>query len=346
MPLSFASEYHKILCPEPPAFLADYARTPLLSRLSGVGLLCGTDWTPLFRNAFFYSRLDHSAGCALIVWHLTHSAPETLAALLHDVSTPAFSHVADFMAGDALSQTATERRTADFILQSRSLAVLLERDGVPPAAVVSAAAYPVADAHVPRLCADRLEYMYPSGAALSGEWTLDEIRENYADITLLKNEDGTDEIGFEHEEQAALYAGKFLRTSLILQRCEDKLAMQLLADTVRAALDSRVIRGGDLYAMSEARIIEQFEDAARKEPDTRFARLFRTFRHTDAVIRSERPLEGCYCVRVSVKRRYVDPLLRRAGGAVRLSRENTSFARAIRDFLSFEDAPFACAKYL
>ena len=38
--------------------------------------------------------------------------------------------------------------------------------------------------------ADRLEYMYPSGSALCGNWTLDEIKTNYSFTQLLKNETG------------------------------------------------------------------------------------------------------------------------------------------------------------
>ena len=51
------SAYHSILCPDFPDFLFDFVSLPLLQRLQGIGLLCGTDWTPLFRNRFFYSRL-------------------------------------------------------------------------------------------------------------------------------------------------------------------------------------------------------------------------------------------------------------------------------------------------
>ena len=56
----FADKYHRILCKKTPDFLSKYISLPILKRLEGVGLLCGTDWTPLFHNNFFYSRLDHS----------------------------------------------------------------------------------------------------------------------------------------------------------------------------------------------------------------------------------------------------------------------------------------------
>ena len=40
-------EYHKILSPEFPYFLTDYINLPIMQRLSGIGLLFGTDWTKL-----------------------------------------------------------------------------------------------------------------------------------------------------------------------------------------------------------------------------------------------------------------------------------------------------------
>ena len=46
-------EYHKILSNEFPDFLKEYIHTPAMQRLSGIGLLCGTDWTPLYKNRFY-----------------------------------------------------------------------------------------------------------------------------------------------------------------------------------------------------------------------------------------------------------------------------------------------------
>ena len=71
-------KYHKILSPDYPDFLDRYIDLPILKRLSGVGLLCGTDWTHLYKNRFYYSRLDHSVGVALIIWHFTHDKKQTL----------------------------------------------------------------------------------------------------------------------------------------------------------------------------------------------------------------------------------------------------------------------------
>ena len=128
-------KYHQILEPDFPEFLNKYIQLPLLQRLSGIGLLCGSDWTKLFNNRFYYSRLDHSIGVALITWHFTHNKAQTIAGLLHDISTPVFSHVSDFRKGDALTQTATEEPTQALIRGDRELLKLLEEDGLTVAQV-------------------------------------------------------------------------------------------------------------------------------------------------------------------------------------------------------------------
>lgn len=192
------SKYHDILCPKEdyPPFLDKYIELPLLQRLSGVGLLCGTDWTRLYRNRFYYSRLDHSIGTALIIWHFTHDKAQTLAGLFHDVSTPVFSHVSDFRKNDALTQTATEAPTLTILRSNVELAHLLAQDRLDVSLIEDYHRYPVADNEIPQLSADRLEYMFPSGMALDGSWTMDEIRQCYTDLSVLKNEKGEDELGF------------------------------------------------------------------------------------------------------------------------------------------------------
>ncbi|WP_288750039.1 hypothetical protein [uncultured Treponema sp.] len=162
---NFAAKYHKILCKKTPDFLSKYISLPILKRLEGVGLLCGTDWTPLFHNSFFYSRLDHSLGTALIVWNFTKDKKQTIAALLHDVSTPAFSHVSDFKNGDALTQSSTENLNAQLIENDLELLEFLKQDGIKVAEVNDYHIYPVADNEIPGLSADRLEYMYPSSSS-------------------------------------------------------------------------------------------------------------------------------------------------------------------------------------
>ncbi len=333
-------EYHKALCPDYPAFLDDYITLPIVKRLGGVGLLCGTDWTPLFKNSFFYTRLDHSIGVALIIWNFTKDKKQTLAGLLHDVATPAFSHVMDFKNGDALTQSSTEAPTRRMINEDIDLSEKLFNDGLYKYEVDDYHIYPIADNDIPGLSADRLEYMYPSAAALDGSWTLEDAVRNYSHIKVLKNESGKPELGFDSEESALEYTQKFCGIGMLLQHNEDKVAMQLMADIIQRASECAFIYEPSLYAMDEAYIISCFDQIAEKNIDAKFTRLYKTFRTMTAVEHRDTPLAKGFNVSLNVKKRYVNPLVQTASGCKRIADINESARKCIDGFLAFEDTPF------
>lgn len=339
-------KYHKILSSDFPDFLKDYINLPLVQRLSGVGLLCGTDWTKLFKNRFFYSRLDHSIGTALITWNFTKSKKQAIASLLHDVSTPAFSHVSDFRKGDALLQEATEDLNCQMINENALLKELLERDGYNLQEVNDYHKYSLADNKCPGLSADRLEYMFPSGASLNEVWTMEEIERTYSDICVLKNEEGFLELAFKTESIALDYTKKFIEVSLILQHNEDKVAMQLMADILTVAFKEEIICEEDLYIKSEKDIIEIFDEYAEKNPLSEFTKLYLTYKNMNKVIHSDKKIEGLWSVSLDVKKRYVDPLVKTEENLCkRISKINKEAEKVIKDFLLFKDSKWGCLEY-
>ena len=340
-------KYHSILCNDYPSFLDEYISLPIMQRLSGVGLLCGTDWTPLFNNSFFYSRLDHSIGVALIVWNFTHDKKQTLSGLFHDISTPAFSHVTDFRNDDALTQESTEALTSKMINEDIDLSAKLFKDGIYKYEVDDYHKYPIADNDIPGLSADRLEYMFPSGASLCDAWTLEEIEGIYKSIKVLTNEKGLCELGFSCTESAVEYVRKFCDISMILQRNEDKVSMQLMADIITRAISCGLIAENELYAMDESYIIECFDNMLKKDVDAVFKRLYKTFRGMKEIVRSDSQISKMYCVNVAVKRRYVDPLVECSNGeARRISSMDKEAHSIIESFKKYEDKPFGCVKML
>ena len=370
------SEYFEILCPKSdwPDFLNRYIELPVMQRLKGIGLLCGTDWTALYHNRFYYSRLDHSIGVALIVWHFTHDKAQTIAGLLHDISTPVFSHVSDFRKGDALTQTATEEPTARIIRGDVDLARLLAEDDLTAKEVEDYHIYPIADNEIPQLSADRLEYMFPSGMALDGSWTMEEIRTCYNDLTILKNEDGFDELGFKTLETAELYCQHFCMIGHILQLNENKLALHMLGQIMNMAEKAGLLTESDFMALSEKEVMERlytviepveitadhedFKSSAvvSTSSTTVLARMYKTFRTMTKIEHTQAPLgDGYFCVNLKVKQRYINPLVVSKSSAVvstgsttinavRLSEVSEKARRIINDFKSYSDTPYGCAK--
>ena len=348
-------EYYKILCPEFPIFLKKYIELPIMQRLSGIGLLCGTDWTSLYKNRFFYSRLDHSVGVALIIWNFTKDKTQTIAGLLHDVSTTVFSHVSDFRKGDALTQTSTEEPTTKMILSDSALCKLMESDGIEPKDVVDYHIYPIADNEIPSLSADRLEYMYPSGLALDGSWTFEEIAKTYNNLTILKNEENKDELGFKTIEMAELYCKKFCMIGHILQLNENKLCLQLLSQIMSKAVELNVLQEEDFMTLSESKIIEKIESFISKKTfsleEQKFATMYNTFRKMTKVEHTNQklPEDEYFCVFLKVKQRYINPLVKvgtNSQQAKRLSEVSDFANKLIKDFLEYEDTKFGCVKLI
>ena len=340
-------KYHKILSPDYPDFLDKYIALPVLQRLQGVGLLCGTDWTKLYKNRFYYSRLDHSVGVALIIWHFTHDKAQTLAGLFHDASTPVFSHVSDFRKGDALTQTATEAPNERLLKNDSALCALLAEDGLSVEQICDYHIYPVADNEIPQLSADRLEYMFPSGMALDGSWDLASIERAYNDIIILKNEAGQDELGFKTLEIAEDYCRRFCMIGHILQLNENKLTLHMLGQIMNMAVEQGILHEEDFMNKSEREIMDVL-DAVVPEPVegplTKLSRLYHTFRTMTSIEHTAHalPQEEYFSVSLNVKQRYIDPLV----GTGRLSTISPFAHKIIEDFKAYHGTPFGCVKLI
>ena len=301
--------------PEIPAFLRPYLDTPPLARLRDVGMNCGCEYTsfPLYLRCRPYSRFDHSVGAALITWHFTQSPRQTVSALLHDIATPVFAHVVDFLNGDHLNQESTEAGTEDLLRRCPALLALLQRDGV---AVEDAADYhrfPLADNPSPRLSADRLEY------TLGNLWhygflPLDRLAVFYDDLTVSAGETGEAELAFRTRETAEAFTRASLATSRVYVADEDRFAMQALADLLKDALDRRVLVREDLYT-TEPAVIEKLR------ADPRSAAQWHRFRHLSRLrVSREKPEEPGWRS-VPAKKRYIDPLVLDEGRVSCLSPE-------------------------
>ena len=80
-------------------YLDDYLKVPSLNRIKYVGYFCGMDYASknIYNFKEYVTRFDHSLTVALLTYKLTKDKKATLAALFHDVATPCFSHVVDYM---------------------------------------------------------------------------------------------------------------------------------------------------------------------------------------------------------------------------------------------------------
>ena len=300
-------EYFNVLSNEIPEFLYEYIDTPAIQRLNKIGQDCGTYYTKIFNNKFYYSILDHSIGVALIIWNFTKDKKQTLSGLFHDISTPVFKHCIDFLNGDHETQESTEELTTKIIEESKEIMLLLKRDGIKVEEVNDYKLYPIADNDTPKLSSDRLEYTLSCGIYFEPVWNVEEIEEIYNNITILKNEDGVDELGFKDIELAEKFISKASKIwpEWICNR--DKITMQFLADIVKMMVDNKYFTIDDLYILTELDVINAIEYCE----DKRISIAFEKFRNTTIVNESdEKPNTDNYCISINSKRRYISPLVK------------------------------------
>lgn len=307
-----------------PGWLLPFLEVPEMQRLKDVGMNCGCEYTalPPLRKIHSYSRWDHSVGTALIVWHFTEDPQQTLSALFHDISTPAFAHAVDFLRGDHQTQESTEAGTLEMIRSSLSIRSLLCPLGLTVEDVGDYHRFSIADNASPRLCADRLEYS--CGNILQfGFASPSEVRSIVEDLAVGKNEDGEEELMFRSMDTAVSFARLSMQCSHVYVSDGDRCAMQALADLLRDALQDDLISMEDLYT-TESRVISALTASSRNR--TRWEQ----FCSLSAVLCSDQPDKNEGWRIIPSKKRYIDPFVLHFG---RVSSLDAGFALQVRQFL-------------
>ena len=299
--------YLKILSPDFPEWLLEYIYTPEMLRLDGIGMSCGTLYTKVYNDKYFYSSLTHSVAVALILWNFTHDKKQTISGLFHDIATPTFKHCTDFMNGDSEHQESTEERTEQIIKDSKEIMKLLERDSIKVEEVSDYHIYPIADNDTPRLSADRLEYTLSGGLYQVRIFELKNIENYYNNIVILKNEDGIDELAFQDIKLCENFIHDVSKLWPRWVEDEDRLCMQFIADIVKTMNIKNYITVDDLYKFSEKEVLQLIQNCE----DNYIKNAFKNFQNAtrDSVYKSDEPNNEIYCTSVKGKKRYINPLV-------------------------------------
>lgn len=309
----------KIYHDEVPEFLREASLTDEMARLRKVGMDCGCEYTSLswWRNVGPYKRYEHSLGVALIVWHFTGSQKAALAGLFHDISTPAFAHVVDFMNNDHVSQESTEEGTREIIENSEGIRKILDELGLTVDDVCDYHIYSIADNDSPLLSADRLEYTLNNMVRYQG-YSKKEVKAMYDDLTVGINEYAQQELMFQHEDIAEAFVHGCLKNSRLYICDEDRYSMERLALILRDKIKEGVIAYEDLYIDEEV-IINKIG----------YSPEWQDFRAMTEVNRSDVYL-GEGWLQIEAKKRYIDPMVIGRG---RISSLRPSAKQDIDDFL-------------
>lgn len=309
--------------PQNPQSVSELCKTPLLRRLDKVGMNCGCEYTsfPLFRQLDSYSRLEHSVGTATIIWKHTGDAVQTVAGLLHDIATPAFAHVIDFLHGDYMRQESTEDKTSALIYASGDTIRLLSRYGIPVDSVTDYHRYPIADNDSPKLSADRLEYTL--GNMVNYRFASpDTAQRLYDDIVAGLNEHGEPELVFLHPDNALEFASLSLRCSEVYCCDADRYAMQILSEIIKSAVTDGVMEMEDLY-MDEPSVIMKLCS------DRTYRARWQSYRSIDEIFYPDSDIPESRTV--NAKRRCIDPYV---AGQGRVSSLYPEYRSALDEYLN------------
>lgn len=307
---------------EMPGFIREMAATDRMQRLDSVGMNCGCEYTnfPIFNKIDPYSRYEHSVGVGLIVWHFTGDVQQSVSALFHDIATPVFSHVVDFMNGDHVRQESTESQTTAMIASSPALQECLHRAGLQTCDVDDYHRFPVADNDTPHLSADRLEYTL-GNVVNYGVGSRETVAAWYNNLVVGRNDEGVDELMFKELQIAEPFALAAIQMSHLYVSDEDRFSMQMLAELMAKHIRRGVLSEADLYT-TELQVIELL----LRDPEA--AADWQRYRAYHKMIT---PKEQGISRIIPAKKRYIDPYVQGRG---RVSKLSPAFAEKLQQFLS------------
>lgn len=259
-----------------PSFLVKYLKCPSLLRLRNVGYFCGMDYASenIYDFGEYISRYDHSLDVALITYKYTKNKEATLAGLFHDIATPCFSHVIDYMNRDYETQESTEELTEEIIKNDTYLLNCLEKDNINVEDIINFKKYTIVDNNRPKLCADRMDGVILTGAFWTKNIEREDILSTLKHLVVYKNEDNEKELGFDDK----IIADKLMNVSesidVICHSDEDNYMMELLADLTRFAINNKYLNYNDLYLFDEEKIHKIF----RSIKDIDFQKRYEIFK--------------------------------------------------------------------
>ena len=258
----FKTYYLKVLSSNKvPRFLKKYLEVPTLKRLKEIGYFCGMDYASkdIYNFKEYITRYDHSLTVALLVYRLTKNKEATIAGLFHDISTPCFSHVIDYMNKDYSKQETAEKNMFKIIESDSELLNLLREDKIKVDQIINFKEFTILDNNRPKLCADRLDGIILNSYNWLQELELQEIDLFLNDISIYKNEFGEDEIGFRTKDIAERILHLSDKINELCHSSEDNYMMELLAKITRYSINMGYITYDELFTSTEKRIFDKFD---------------------------------------------------------------------------------------
>lgn len=293
-------EYFNIICPVFPKFLLPFIESKTLMRLKDISYFCGAIHASnkVYNFKYDISRLDHSISCALHVWNHTYDDIATLRALFHDATTPALSHVIDYLNKDYLKQESTELNLEEYIKKNDiKLYNYFKLVGINIKEISNFKESSIVDLDRPKLCADRLDFIFLNNLSWSRLINLDDIKTIYNHLIVQKNEDGKEEFAFDDID----IADKVVELNDIInnmtKQTDDYEEMNILSLIIKRLIDLNKITYNDLYILNDNEIFKIIENNLNDNYINNYYILYKTMEENKKPTQNE------------IKNRKLDPLV-------------------------------------
>jgi HD superfamily phosphohydrolase len=198
-----------------------------------------------------YSRFDHSVGAMLLVRHLGADIDEQVAALLHDISHTAFSHIIDFVYKKGNEQNYHENIKEDLVANS-NIPTILKKYGLDVERVLNEHNFSLLERPQPDLCADRVDYGL---RCMFFYLKKNQEVKNYFNAFINYN----GEIIFNNKELAVAFAYDFLKMDqTVLTNLKNLTAYYIMADAISRALSKEYIQESD-FMLSDDELFSKLQ---------------------------------------------------------------------------------------
>lgn len=190
------------------------------------------------------TRYEHSIGVWFLSNYFKRPVEEQVAALLHDISHTAFSHVIDFVVND-LNHEFHEKFIDKVILDSK-IPKILEKHKIDIRKVLNKGRFKLLENNLPDISVDRWDYFMRDGYTLG--FLPQELINNFLQNIKIKE----DKFYFEDIRLASAFAILFVNFSrLIWLDPTSHGSFFLLAESIKEALKRGVITKADFFTDDE-----------------------------------------------------------------------------------------------
>ena len=250
-----------------PTFLDKYLTVPSLVRLKNIGYFCGMDYASkdIYDFAEYISRFDHSLTVALLTYKYTQDKKATIAALFHDVATPCFAHVIDYMNKDYATQESTEEYTEKVILNDKELLKNLKEDNIGVEEIIDFKKYSIVDLDRPKLCADRVDGIILTSIGWTKTMDTNTLLSILNHLEVYLNEDSKLELGFNDSTIGLKVLELNNLIDIEAHSNYDNYMMELLANITRMAIDDNIVKYDDLYYLKEDELFTILNNCSNTE---------------------------------------------------------------------------------